>query len=548
MKSGNVMVGLRTNVLYYGDNLDILREHIPPESIDLIYLDPPFNSNRSYNVLFHESGGASSEAQIEAFEDTWRWGPTAQGAYEEVMTGTHQRVARMLQSMVESLGHNDVTAYLSMMAIRLVELHRVLKDVGSIYLHCDPTAGPYLRVLMDSIFDPRNLRNEIVWKRTMSKGLMTRRLPQSHDVILAYQKSDHGTWNSQAIFSPYDLGDLDEKTAGKYGHRDSDGRLYQLDNLINPNPNRPNLTYEFLGVTKVWRWTKGRMQAAYEAGLVIQPKPGAVPRFKRYLDEQRGRPLGDVWTDIPPINSQAKERLGYPTQKPLALLERIISASSNPGDIVLDPFCGCGTAVHAAQKLGRRWIGIDITYLAINLIERRMTDAFPGLAVEVEGAPKDFASARDLAQRDKYQFQWWALTRLDAQPVAGKKKGSDKGIDGVIPFFAGPKEDYKRVIVSVKGGEHVNVVMVRDLKGVLEREKEPIGILLTLTPPTKDMVTEAAASGFYDSEFWGRKFPRLQIMTIEEMLGGKKPDMPWGKAPFAKAPTEKERGEQEALL
>jgi len=308
------------------------------------------------------------------------------------------------------------------------------------------------------------------------------------------------------------------------------------------------LTYEFLGVTKVWRWTKERMQAAYEAGLVIQPKPGAVPSFKRYLDEQRGRPFGDVWTDIPPINSQAKERLGYPTQKPLALLERIINSSSNPSDIVLDPFCGCGTAVHAAQKLGRRWIGIDITYLAINLIERRMTDAFPGLTVEVEGAPKDLASARDLAHRDKWQFQWWAVTMLNAQPVAGKKKGADKGIDGVIPFFAGPKEDYRRAIVSVKGGEHVNVAMVRDLKGVLDREKEPIGVLLTLAPPTREMVVEAAASGFYESDFWGRKFARVQILTVEEMLAGKRPDMPWGKAPFAKAPTEKEKSQQETLL
>jgi site-specific DNA-methyltransferase (adenine-specific) len=256
----------------------------------------------------------------------------------------------------------------------------------------------------------------------------------------------------------------------------------------------------------------------------------------------------DEEAKIRDLNSQARERLSYPTQKPLALLERIVSASSNPGDIVLDPFCGCGTAVHAAHKLGRRWIGIDITHLAIGLIRRRMQDAFQGIEIEVIGEPVDLAGARELAQRDKYQFQWWALDRLGAQPVSGKKKGADKGIDGVIPFFAGPKEDYKRVIVSVKGGEHVNVAMVRDLKGVLEREKEPIGLLLTLAPPTKDMVTEAAAAGFYESEFWGRKFPRVQILTIEEMLGGRRPDIPWGKAPFAKAPTEKERGEQGEML
>jgi len=536
------MVELKTNVLYYGDNLDILREHIPDESIDLIYLDPPFNSNRSYNVLFRESGGASSGAQIEAFEDTWQWGPTAQGAYEEVVTGPHQRVARMLQAMVESLGHNDVTAYLTMMAIRLVELHRVLKPTGSLYLHCDPTTGHYLKALLDAIFGPQSFKNEIIWKRSASHGGQTN-YHSVHDIILFFSKGSQCKWNAIPLEQDPDYIRTHYYLADQSGHR------YQLvaahgagqgpprrfgDRLIEPPRGR-----HWMDQDTIDRWLA--------EDRIVFTRTG-MPRYKRYLDETPSRPIPNVWTDIPPINSQAKERLGYPTQKPLALLERIVSASSNPGDTVLDPFCGCGTAVHAAQKLGRRWIGIDITYLAINLIERRMTDAFPGLAVEVEGAPKDFASARDLAHRDKYQFQWWALTRLDAQPVAGKKKGSDKGIDGVIPFFAGPKEDYKRAIVSVKGGEHVGVAMVRDLKGVLEREKESIGILLTLAPPTKEMVTEAAASGFYDSEFWGRKFPRLQIITIEEMLGGKKPDMPWGKAPFAKAPTEKEKGEQEALL
>jgi site-specific DNA-methyltransferase (adenine-specific) len=230
------------------------------------------------------------------------------------------------------------------------------------------------------------------------------------------------------------------------------------------------------------------------------------------------------------------------------LLERIVSASSNPGDIVLDTFCGCGTAVHAAQKLGRRWIGIDITHLAIGLIRRRMQDAFPDIEIEVVGEPVDLTGAQELAKRDKYQFQWWALDRLGAQPVSGKRKGRDKGIDGVIPFFAGPKEDYKRTIVSVKGGEHVSVGMIRDLVGVLEREGEPIGLLLTLAPPTRDMITEAAAAGFYDSDFWGRKFARVQIVTVEEMLSGNRPDIPWGKAPFAKAQAEKEKAEQEPLL
>jgi site-specific DNA-methyltransferase (adenine-specific) len=537
------MVELKTNVLYYGDNLDILREHIPHETIDLVYLDPPFNSNRSYNVLFRESGGASSGAQIEAFEDTWQWGPTAQGAYEEVVTGPHQRVARMLQAMVESLGHNDVTAYLSMMAVRMVELHRVLKPTGSLYLHCDPTAGPYLRVLMDSVFGPKNFMNEIIWER-FNFHADAHRWGRLHDVLLHYVKdAKHYTFRPQRR-------DYDEGYIRSHFKQDAEGRLYRLDNAVAKGQGPPRTFFGKLMEPPKgthWRWSQENIDRLSTEGRIVLTSNGR-PTVIRYLDEMPGHAIGDVWTDIPEINSQAKERLGYPTQKPLALLERIVSASSNPGDIVLDPFCGCGTAVHAAQKLGRRWIGIDITYLAINLIERRMTDAFPGLAVEVEGAPKDLASARDLAHRDKYQFQWWALTRLDAQPVAGKKKGADKGIDGVIPFFAGPKEDYKRVIVSVKGGEHVNVTMVRELESVRKREREPIALLLTLARPTKEMVTEAAAWGFYDSEFWGRKFPRLQIMTIEEMLGGKKPDMPWGKAPFAKAPTEKEKGEQGEML
>ncbi len=538
------MPELKTNVLYYGDNLDILRrrEYFPDESIDLIYLDPPFNSNRSYNVLFRESTGAASEAQIEAFEDTWHWGPSAMQAYEEAQSGPHQKVARMLRAMVDGLGHNDVTAYLTMMAVRLVELHRVLKPTGSIYLHCDPTTGHYLKLVLDSVFDPTNFRNEVAWKRSAPKGHAYTRFPSGHDVLLAYGKGSDTTWHTQ--LRPHGTAYLDSH----YSHVEPDtGRRYRLDNCLNPNKDRPNLTYEWNGHVRVWRWTKDRMQRLHEEGRLVYGKSG-MPQYKRYLDEMHGAPVIDVWDDIPPINSQAKERLGYPTQKPLALLERIVSASSNPGDIVLDPFCGCGTAVHAAHKLGRRWIGIDITHLAIGLVRRRMQDAFPGLEIEVIGEPVDLAGARDLAQRDKYQFQWWALDRLGAQPVSGRKKGADLGIDGVIPFFAGPKEDYKRALVSVKGGEHVGVGMVRDLVGVLEREKEPIGVLLTLEPPTQPMVTEAASAGFYHNDFWDKDYPRVQILTVEEMLSGKRPDVPSTRSPFAQAPLEREERRTKRML
>ena len=542
---------METNVLYYGDNLDILRkrEHFPDESVDLIYLDPPFNSNRSYNVLFNESTGAASEAQIEAFEDAWHWGQATARAYEEVMSGAYQRVARMLKAMVDGLGHNDVTAYLTMMAIRLVELHRVLKATGSIYLHCDPTAGPYLRVIMDSIFEPRNFVNEIVWRRSDAKGDTgqgAKHFGRVNDVLLFYAKS------SEYSFSPL-FRELDPDYVERfYRYRDPDGRRYKLDNMLGPGgAAKGNPSYEVMGVSRYWRYSREHMEDLIKAGRVIQTKPGTVPMYKRYLDESKGTPLTTNWADISLIRGWSHEKLGYATQKPLGLLERIINASSNPGDIVLDPFCGCGTAVHAAHKLGRRWIGIDITHLAISLIRRRMQDAFPNIEIEVIGEPVDLAGAHDLAERDKYQFQWWALDRLGAQPVSGKKKGSDKGIDGVIPILLGgtaDKPDYGRVLVSVKGGGHVNVIMVRDLKGVLEREGEPIGILLTLVVPTKDMTTEVVASGFYESELWQRKFPRLQIITVEEMLAGKRPSIPWGRAPFAKAPTEREERRTRRML
>lgn len=263
------------------------------------------------------------------------------------------------------------------------------------------------------------------------------------------------------------------------------------------------------------------MERAYKDGLVVQLKPGAVPQYIKYLDDSGGRTITNDWHDIVPV--QGEEALGYPTQKPVALLERIVATSSNPGDVVLDPFCGCGTTIHAAQKLGRQWLGIDITHLAISLIERRLKDAFPGIAFEVHGTPKDLDGARDLAQRDKYQFQWWALSLIEAQPYAGKKKGADGGIDGLI-YFRSDAKTTERAIVSVKGGENVGVPMVRDLKGVLDREKAPIGVFLTLVPPTRPMEKEAASAGFYT--LGERQYPRLQIITVEQALAGVRPAIP----------------------
>jgi DNA modification methylase len=505
------------NLLYYGDNLDVLRRHVNDESVDLVYLDPPFNSNASYNVLFAERDGARAASQIKAFEDTWRWDETAARACAEVIEGGG-KVSEAMQAFRTFLGDSDMMAYLAMMAPRLVELRRALKRTGSIYLHCDQTASHYLKMLMDSIFRPENLRNEIIWHRTLSKGLTTRALPANHDVIFSYQRSDEATWHADQIFQPYNPSALDEKTLEKYSLRDPDGRRYQLTSLLNPNPDRPNLTYEFLGVTRVWRWTKERMHAAYDAGLVIQPKPGGIPRFKRYLDDQRGKPLGDVWIDIPPLNSQAKERLGYPTQKPEVLLERIITLSSNEGDTVLDPFCGCGTTIAAAQNLGRRWIGIDITNLAISLIRHRLADTFGSAAeYEVIGEPVSLPDAAQLVRDDPYQFQWWALGLVGARPVE-QKKGADKGIDGRIYFHEGDTTKTKQIILSVKAG-HVTVVHLRDLRGVMDREKAEIGALICLEEPTVPMRKECASAGSYASP-WG-KHSRLQILTIEDLLTGK---------------------------
>ena len=347
--------------VWTGDNLDILRG-LNSACVDLIYLDPPFNSNRNY------AAPVGSAAAGAAFKDTWTLSDL-DVAWMGLIADEQPAMYQVLQTAALTHGRG-MQSYLCMMAVRLLEMRRVLKDTGSIYLHCDPTASHYLKLLMDSIYGQGNFRNEIVWERTLPKGLMTRRLPTSHDLVLAYQKSPSATWNDEAIFLPYDESHLDEKTRKQYSRQDADGRRYQLTSLLNPNKDRPNLTYEFMGVTRVWRWTKERMQEAYEEGLIIQTAPGRAPRYKRYLDQQRGRPLSDVWTDTPPASGN--ESIGYPTQKPLALLERIIRASSNEGDVVLDPFCGCATACVAAENLGRRWIGIDISPKAVELVNLRL--------------------------------------------------------------------------------------------------------------------------------------------------------------------------------
>ncbi len=526
------------NQLFYGDNLEVLRQNVPDNSVDLVYLDPPFNSNRNYNVIFgkHLTGNGNA-AQIEAFGDTWHWTPATDQQFEDAVGGgLPSRAADALTAFRTLLGESDAMAYLVNMAPRLTELHRVLRLSGSLYLHCDPTMSHYLKILLDTIFGPERFRNEIVWQRTGSKGLMTRRLPSNHDVILGYERTAEAIWIGSAAFIPYDQANLGPKTAAQYGHADPDGRRYELKDITNPNPDRPNLKYEFLGVTRVWRWTKDRMQRAYDAGLIVQAGPGRVPRVKRYLDELRGMPLSDVWSDIGPLSAHAAERLGYPTQKPVALLERIISASSNPGDVVLDPFCGCGTTIDAAQRLGRKWIGIDVTYIAIDLITKRLSHTFPGIdgSYAVHGIPRDVGAARALFTHSPFDFERWAVSLVSAQP--NEKQVGDKGIDGVARFHLGPRGEVGRLLVSVKGGKTVNPTAVRDLGGTIAAQKAQMGILITLAEPSRGVLDAVNHGGTYTWPVNGQAFPRLQAITIAELLAGKRPDMPGMLLPYIQAP------------
>ena len=539
------------NKLYFGDNLDIMRQYIPDESVDLIYLDPPFNSKATYNVLFAEKNGTRSAAQITAFEDTWHWDMKTEAAYREIVSEGPKKLADLIQSLRSFLGQNDMMAYLVMMAIRLVEMRRVLRDTGSLYLHCDPTASHYLKLVLDASFGAEGFRNEIVWKRTGAHNSAKRYGPV-HDVILYYSKSDRYIWNQQYQAQ-------DEYVEQRYTYVDDRERRFYPVRLIAAGTRKGSSGQSWRGIDVTskgnhWRYTIEKLEELDAAGDIYWPPGGGLPRLKMYAENAKGSLAQDWWDDISAINSQALERLGYPTQKPLALLERIIKASSNEGDLVLDPFCGCGTTISVAEQFNRRWIGIDITHLAITLMRHRLENAFgTELApYEVIGDPKDLSSAQALAEQDRYQFEWWALGKVAARPAQDKRKGADTGIDGVLNFFDDNSGKAKKVIVQVKSG-HVNAAYVRDLKGVLEREKSPIGVLITLEEPTRPMLQEAAAGGFYEPEhFPGLRYPRLQILTIEGLLSGKHIEYPRlaPEATFKRAERKRKAqdGEQKALL
>jgi len=513
------------NKLYYGDNLVWLRDHdyFPNEFVDLIYLDPPFNSNADYNVIFNEPGGEESQAQIRAFDDTWHWDKMAS---EESLRDLGKSKPELVDLIQWIAMHGDRTsksraAYLAMMAVRLVELHRVLKLTGSLYLHCDSTASHYLKLVLDTIFGPANFRNEIVWKR-FNFHADAKRFGRVSDRLFFYAKSADCAFNRLKV--PFS----EEYIESKFTHVEADGRRYRLSDLNPPGGRGP--VYEFHGVTKPWRFTEEKMLRLEAEGRIYTGSK--VAQLKRYLDELPGQAVHELWTDIPGINSQAKERLGYGTQKPLALLERIIRASSNEGDIVLDPFCGCGTTVAVAQRLNRRWIGIDVTWLAIDKVEQRLQQSF-GKQVkslyEVKGNPTDVASAKDLASRSKKEFEIWALSLVGAA-----QRERDGGVDGVLSIPES-KNKYTKVIVQVKGGEILNPGMVRDLVGTVEKEKAAMGLLIILEEPTRGMKEVAIHAGSYFSPIWDKSYPRIQIRTVGELFEGKGFDLPYGESPMKKA-------------
>ena len=517
------------NLLCYGDNANFLRDKdlFPDESVDLIYLDPPFNSKRPYNILFKDHKGTPSAAQIKAFDDTWKWDEVAQRNYEWLITDAGlapDPLKKLMGTFNDFLGHSEMFAYLVQMAARLVMMHRVLKKTGSLYLHCDPTASHYLKLVLDAIFGATNFRNEIVWKRTSGHS-DAKRFGSVHDLVLFYAKDDDAVWNQ--TYQPYDRGYVEQY----YRYEDKDGRKFMSDNLSASGLSGGGYEYEWKGITRVWRCPIERMRELDRQGKIFYTKNG-IPRLKRYLDEAKGLRAQDVWTDLEALRSWHKERLGYPTQKPTSLLERIVLVSTNPGDVVLDPFCGCGTTIDAVETLNREhadeaprsWIGIDITHLAINLIKHRLARFEPPPKFRVVGEPEDLGGARELALKDRYQFEYWALGLVGARPAKDtRKKGADKGIDGSFNFIDDAKGTVKTVLIQVKSG-HVGASQIRDLKGVLEREKAEMGVFITLEPPTKPMTEEAVSAGHYHSDHWGKDYPRIQILTIEELLAD--PDRP----------------------
>lgn len=562
------------NELYYGDNLDVLRRKIAATSVDLCYIDPPFNSKRNYFQIYNNQG-SEDRAQAQAFVDTWNWGDEAREGLEYILdlerlnpragdTRWTEQTVELIRGLEKVLGRGSLLAYLVHMTLRIVEIHRVLKPTGSFYLHCDQTASHYLKLVLDAVFCGQggDFRNQVIWQRTAAKGDAKNKFGAVHDVIFYFTKSQHA--QMKPIYA-----DKDDAYLGRFTLDDGDGRgKYRLAPLDSPNF-RPNLTYEYKGYSppnKGWRVKRELMEQLDAEGRLAFPKlkTGRIAR-KHFLAEQEGRKLADVWVDLPPLQAASAERLGYPTQKPEALLERIIKASSNEGDTVLDAYCGCGTTVAVAQRLGRRWIGIDITYQSIALILKRLqeryADEWPAIEanIKLDGVPRDLASAIALANRKddktRKEFEKWAvLSFSNNQARINEKKGGDGGIDGIGLFFI-DKDTNGRCIIQVKSGK-TGPRDLRDLSGTVQREKADIGVLICMDMPTKAMRDEMTAAGKYVHPTIGREYDRLQVVTIAEMFPNveqgrpaRRLDLPWARTDTVKKAAAKgDADKQQTLL
>lgn len=512
------------NKLYFGDNLRVLREQVPTASVDFVYLDPPFNSQARYNVLFQSPMEDVASAQVGAFLDFWSWHTgEAENAYHEIMTKVGGQTATFIAALRSALGESDMMAYLVMMALRLVELRRVLKPTGSLYLHCDPTASHYLKILLDGIFGPDRFQNEVIWKRTSAHNSAKRWGP-IHDTILFYSASEDFTWED--ITQPYDQDYIDTF----FVHEEEDGRRWRRADLTGSGVRHGDSGKAWRGIDvtakgRHWAVPHSELDKLDKQGRIHWPrKEGGMPQRKRYIDELPGMPLQDLILDIRPVHNVGRARLGYPTQKPIDLLDRIIRASSKKGQIVLDPFCGCGTTVHAAEAAQRNWIGIDVSIHAIHVIEGRLLEAFGPLAIpKAQGIPADFESAALLAKTNPFQFQWWANYLLAAHRLNEIKKGADRGIDGELFFPNGPGRPYGRLIISVKAG-NTGPAHVRELRGVLDREKAEMGLFVCLNRPTEEMEIEAVRAGFVNLVHGKKR--KLQIVSIAGWFDGERPDLP----------------------
>ena len=515
----------RSNHLYYGDNLTIMKG-IPTGSVDLIYLDPPFNSNRNYNLIYSRLTGQPVPEQEEAFCDAWEMDPEKEEMVRRMPIvfrdyGADEGLIQFWQAWIGALRHTNprLLAYLVYMSYRLFEMRRILKSTGSLYLHCDPTASHYIKVVMDGIFGHGNFQNEITWRRTTIHR-DAQRLGRVHDIILFYSKGPRITWNT--VFVKHDDGYVNSH----YTQKDADGRRYRLDNATaaGQGPARTffgQVMEPPLGTH--WRWSQENINQLAEQGRIVLTRRGR-PSYKRYLDEMKGTPVSDDWADIPPINSQAKERLGYSTQKPLALLQRIIEQSSNPGDVVFDPFCGCGTSVYAAHLAGRRWLGCDIAILSVKIVRDVLFKRYgltEGEHYQVSGVPLSVEGAEDLFDRDPRQFQHWAVEL--AGGFATAKFSGDRGVDGRIYFET--KDGLKSMVLSVKGGKTLTPAYVRDLRGTMVNETDAeMGGFICLGQPTKGMRDVENQAGMWN--YLGKDYHQLQIRTVEDLLAGRGFDTP----------------------